>query len=123
MVSLRTESLTTIHWVAIVLAAVTGVTHLFLGVSFFPFPLGISFLLAGLGFFGAAALVLVNYRRRVLYAVGVPYTAVQIVLWYVLNFANGAKAFPGDVGTLGAVDKIAQVGLIVVLVVLLRRSA
>ena len=55
-----------------------------------------------------------------MYAVGIPFTLVQILAWYYLNFAAGPKLFPADVGTLGAVDKVAQVVLIVVLVVLLR---
>lgn len=118
--ALRTESLEGLHWVGIAAALVSGVIHLFLGVSFAPEPLGISFLLAGLGFLGAVALVLLDYRRRTVYAVGIPYTLAQIVLWYVINFANGPKSFPGDVGTLGAVDKVVQVVLIGVLVALLR---
>ena len=63
---------------------------------------------------------IVGYRRRTVYAVGIPFTLVQILAWYYLNFAAGPKSFPADVGTLGAVDKVAQVVLIVVLVVLLR---
>jgi hypothetical protein len=118
--AVRTESLEGLHWVGIAAALVSGVIHLFLGVSFAPEPLGISFLLAGLGFLGAVALVLLDYRRRTVYAVGIPYTLAQIVLWYVINFANGPKSFPADVGTLGAVDKVVQVVLIGVLVALLR---
>ncbi len=114
------ESLGGLHWVGIVTAAVSGAIHLFLGVQFAPSGLGISFLLAGLGFFGAVALVLLAIRRRLVYAVGIPFTAVQMVLWYYFNFAAGPKSFPGGVGTIGVIDKVAQVLLIVVLVVLLR---
>jgi hypothetical protein len=113
-------SLNALAYVGIIAAVVSAVIHLRLGVGFIDSPLGISFILAGLGFFGAVALVLINYRRRTVYAVGIPFTAIQIVLWYVFNFAAGDKAFPADVGTLGAIDKIAQVVLIAVLIVLLR---
>ena len=95
-------SLNALAYVGIIAAVVSAVIHL------------------RLGFFGAVALVLINYRRRTVYAVGIPFTAIQIVLWYVFNFAAGDKAFPADVGTLGAIDKIAQVVLIAVLVVVLR---
>jgi hypothetical protein len=61
-----------------------------------------------------------RYRRRTVYAVGVPYTLAQLGLWYYFNFAAGPKAFPADVGTLGTADKVTQVVLVVVLVVLLR---
>lgn len=114
-------SLNGLHWVGIVAALVTAAVHLRLGVGGLALPLRISFLLAGLGFLGAVVLVLLDYRRRTVYAVGIPFTLVQIVLWYAINFAGGDKSFPADVGTLGAVDKVVQVVLIAVLIALLRR--
>lgn len=114
MVSLQTQSLATTHWVGIVLAAVSGTIHLVIGIGDISSGLGVSFVLAGLGFFGAIALVLVDYRRRLVYAVGIPFVAAQIVIWYVLN------GFPLDPTEI--VDKAAQIGLIVVLVVLLREG-
>lgn len=122
MAEIETASLTGVHWAAIVAAAVTGVVHLFLGVSFAGGPLGWSFLLAGLGFFGAIGLVLVDYRRRLVYAAGIPYVALQIVLWYVLNF-DGIADLLANVGWIGAADKVVQVLLLALLVVLLRRQA
>lgn len=118
--SIDTESLGGLAYVGLIAAIISGLIHLRLGVGFIDSPLGISFLLAGLGFLGAVGLVLVNYRRRTVYAVGIPFTAIQIVLWYYVNFAAGDKVFPADVGTLGAIDKVAQLVLIGVLVALLR---
>jgi hypothetical protein len=115
-------SLTWVHWVGIVAALLSAAVHLRLGVGFLPSGLGVSFLLAGAGFLGAVALVIVGYRRRTVYAVGIPFTLVQVLAWFVLNFAAGSKSFPGDVGTLGAVDKLAQVILLGVLVGLLRST-
>lgn len=115
---LETASLTPLHWVAISLAIVTGVVHLVLGVGFLPHWMGIAFVLAAGGFFGAVVLVLVGYRRRLLYLVGIPYTGVQIVLWYALN----RPASVADVSAVEAIDKIAQVALIVALIVLYRES-
>jgi hypothetical protein len=114
-------SLNGLHWLGIVAALVTAAVHLLLGVRMFPSGLGISFVLAGLGFVGGVVLLVIDYRRRAVYATGIAFTLVQIVLWYAINFAGGGKSFPGDVGTLGAVDKVAQVALIAVLVALLRR--
>lgn len=116
------QTLTPLHYLGILLAAVSGVIHLKLGVGFAPSPLGLSFLFAGVVFLLASAAILANYRRRLLYGLGIPFTAGQIVLWYLINFAFGQYSFPADVGTLGWVDKASQVVLIVVLVVLLRRS-
>lgn len=113
-------SLDGLHWVGIVAALVSAAVHLLLGVRMLPSGIGISFVLAGLGFLGAIALILLDYRPRTVYAVGIPFTLVQIALWYYINFVSFGKSFPADVGTLGAVDKVAQLVLLAVLVVLLR---
>lgn len=126
--NLETESFTGLHWLAVVLAAVTGLIHLFLGVTgllgseVIGTGLGIAFLLAGLGFFGWIWLVLVDYRRRLLYAAGIPYTAIQIVLWYAFNF-DSVSDMLANAGTMGYVDKVVQVVLIVVLAVLYLRES
>jgi hypothetical protein len=113
-------SLGGLHWVGIVAALVSAAVHLLLGVRMLPSGMGISFVLAGLGFLGAIALVVLDYRRRAVYAVGIPFTLVQILLWYYVNFVSFGKSFPSDIGTLGAIDKLAQVVLVAVLIALLR---
>lgn len=112
---LQTASLTPVHWVGILLAVVTGLIHLFLGVSFIAEPLGWSFLGAAVGFFAGTIAVLIDYRRRLVYVLGIPFTAGQIVLWYVVNAP--------DFSPLGIGDKIVQVALIVVIAVLYTRDA
>jgi riboflavin transporter FmnP len=99
----ETESLTTTHWIALLLVLVTGVIHVFAGLVEGRIPV----LLAGVGFLGAAGLFLMDYRRTLLYLVGIVYTAVQVPLWYV------AKA--GEYTPVGFVDKTIQAALIVVL--------
>jgi hypothetical protein len=117
--SLQTDSLTAVHWVGVVLALVSGVIHLGLGVGFLPSGFGIAFVLAGLGFFGAVALVLLNYRRRLVYLVGVPFTGIQIAIWYQVQVVQ--RGFL-NLGTLDYVDKIAQGLLILVLLYLIREG-
>lgn len=112
----ETESLETIHWAAIVLAAITGIIHLVLGVRFISTPLGISFILAGLGFFGGIVLFLLNVRRRLLYLVGALFTGVQVVLYVAFNWPDILS--PG-----GVIDKIVQLVLIALLVILYRRES
>jgi hypothetical protein len=114
------ESLTGLHWAGIALAAVTGGVHLWLFVAFAGTALGFSFLVAAAGFFAGIGAILLDYHRRTVYALGIPFTIGQIVLWYYVNFVAGSYAFPADVGGPGAVDKVAQVVLIAVLVALLR---
>lgn len=124
--SVRTDTLGGLHWVAIGLAAITGAIHVFLGVSAFfgdviPLPLGVSFLLAGLGYFGAIGLVVLGWRRRLVYLAGIPYTAVQILLWYQFNYAGTGESL-AQAGPIEVVDKLAQLLLIVLLVVLYVRD-
>ncbi|MFC7057816.1 DUF7475 family protein [Halovenus salina] len=107
-----------LRWVGIAAALASAAVHLLLGARMVPSGLGISFIVAGIGFVGGVLLVLADVRRRAVYALGIPFTLGQIVLWYLFNFAGGDKSFPGDIGTLGAVDKVAQVILIVALAVL-----
>jgi hypothetical protein len=65
--------------------------------------------LAGVGYVGALVLFFLDYRRRLLYLIGIPYTAVQFPLWLV------AKS---EYGMVDYVDKAVQVALIVVLIYL-----
>lgn len=117
--SLALDSLESLHWLGIGLAAVSGVIHLYLGVQFIGDGLGVPFLFAGVVFLVGIAAIVVDYRRRAFYALGVPFTLGQIVLWYVFNSSRIAA---GDVGPIDIVDKVAQVLLVAVLVVLYRRS-
>jgi hypothetical protein len=117
--ALQTDSLTPVHWVGVVLALVSGAIHLYLGVSFLSSPLGPPFLLAGLGFLGAVALVLLDVRRHLVYLVGVPFTGVQIAIWYQVQVAERGLF---NLGPLDYVDKAAQVLLVVILLYLIREE-
>jgi hypothetical protein len=99
----ETESVSGTEWSAIALVLVTGVIHIYVGIVEGAVPLA----LAGLGFFGAIVLYLANYRRRLLYLVGIVFTGVQIPLWYVVK--------AGEFTTIGYVDKAVQVVLVVLL--------
>lgn len=115
----RLDERSSLHWVGIALAVVSAAVHLLLGIRLGTSTLGLAFLLAAAGFLVGAALVAVGYRRRLLYALGIPFTAGQIALWYAMNRPAGID----DVSTMAAVDKFAQVALIVVLVALLARES
>ena len=100
------ESVNTFDWLGAVLAVVTGVVHLYLYVA-----TGIVlFLFAGLGFFGAVGLLLTTFSRRLLFALGIPFTGIQIVLWVT----SGMRSF-----ALGVFDKSVQILLVGLLVELL----
>ena len=72
------SALSGLQWLAVLLAAVTGAIHLYLywTEEFLPF------LFAGVVFFAAILGLLFHVYPMVLYALGIPFTAGQIVLWY-----------------------------------------
>ena len=98
-------SLTQIQWIAIALVVVTGALHIYAGIVEGRAPVA----LAGVGYAGALVLFLLSYRRRLLYLVGIPYTAVQFPLWI---------AAKSEYGMIDYVDKAVQVVLILVLIYL-----
>ncbi|MFC6615194.1 hypothetical protein ACFQAS_09565 [Halopenitus salinus] len=112
------DSLSPLARFGIVLALSSALVHLVLGVGFLPHPMGVAFLLATGGFLGAVYLLAMGYRRRLLYLVGIPFVGIQIVLWYVFNRPAGLS----DVPAVHLLDKLVQVALIGVLVVLHRRE-
>ncbi|MGM0717136.1 MAG: DUF7475 family protein [Halobacteriota archaeon] len=101
----RIVSITQLQWLAVALVVITGVLHVYAGIVEGRIPVA----LAGVGYAGALVLFFFDYRRRLLYLIGIPYTAVQIPLWLV------AKS---EYGLIDYVDKAAQVVLILVLIYL-----
>jgi hypothetical protein len=101
--SLETESVNPMQWLAVGLVLLTGILHIYAGIVEGRLPVT----LAGVGFFGAIALFLLDYRRRLLYLVGTVYTGIQIPLWYVAN--------AGEFTVLGYTDKAIQIVLVALL--------
>jgi hypothetical protein len=101
----RRGSLTRLQWLAVALVVVTGGLHVYAGVVKGRIPVA----LAGAGYVGALVLFFLDYRRRLLYLIGVPYTAVQIPIWLVVK---------SEYGTVDYVDKAVQIVLILVLLYL-----
>ncbi len=116
---LALESLTPLHWLGVAMALISAAVHIVLGAGFLPHWMGVLFVLAGGGYIGGVVLLAIDYRRRLLYLVGLPYTLVQIIGWYVVN----QPAAVGDLTAAGAIDKVAQLVLIVVLVFVYRRES
>ena len=113
---LDTESLGPLHWLVIVTALVSAGVHLYLGLQDLGGFFGTSFLVATAGFVAGVVAILVDYRRRLVYLLGIPYTATQVVLWFALN-----QPIP-PISVAEVVDKTAQVLLVAGLVILYRRG-
>lgn len=110
-----------LQYLGIVLAIISGVIHFYLGYVIGLTFLGVSFIFAGAGFLTGSIAVLYSYRPRIVYLIGIPFTAGQIVLWWILNRVTFSGLVAGGL-SVELVDKISQVLLIAVLVVLYRRS-
>lgn len=97
-----TSKMSGAHWLAVLLAVVTGTIHVYLYVQqgFVPF------LFAAVVFYAAVIALLLNLYRRLLYALGVPFVAGQIVLWVAQGMPDMSIAI---------IDKPVQVVLLVLL--------
>lgn len=105
----------------IVLAITSGVIHFYLGYVIGLTPLGISFIFAGTGFLAGSIAILADFRPRIVYLMGIPFTAGQIVIWWVLNRVTFSSIVAGGL-SVELIDKISQILLIFVLAVLYRDS-
>lgn len=107
----------TLEYVGVVLVLITAVIHLYEGIEHLSEGgiLPILFVLAGLGYFGGLVLFWIGVNRAVLYLVGIVFTAIQFVAYFVLNW-------PEVLEPLGIFDKSVQLLLMGVLTVLFTRQ-
>lgn len=104
------NSLTTLHLLGVVLAAVTGTIHLWLGIT----GGSIALLTAGVGLTIGIVAIVTDVRRKTFIKLGIPFTATQAVYYLATHF--------DQITVVSAIDKIVQCGLITVLFVLYRRE-
>lgn len=97
----RISGVTLTQTIAIGLITFTSAVHLYL---FLEHGEAIM-LLAALGFLGAIFLFFAGVNRRLLYLIGIPYIAAQIILW--------VSAGTPHVNSFGIIDKLAQASLLV----------
>lgn len=77
--------------VALVLAAVTAVLHLYIGLIVFGLPSGIVLVLIALVYLGGIGLIAANKQRSRWLKIGVYWVIIVIVLWAIsaaFNFPN-----------------------------------
>jgi len=118
---LEPGELNPMHYIGIVLALVSSFIHFHLGFLVGLTGLGISFLLAGAGFLLGIKLVVLDYGRRFVYLLGIPFVLGQVVYWYSINQPT-LQTFVSGPPLLDVVDKTAQLLLLLVLVYLYRKE-
>lgn len=111
------ENLNIFHYIGKLSAVISGVIHLYLVPSIGFSPLGIGFLIAGIGFFAGSLAILYDYRRNLTYLLGIPFTAGQIILWYYLNRPSMELFLQGK-PLLDFIDKVSQTLLLAILIYL-----
>ena len=98
-------------YVAILLAAVTGVIHLFLATQMLGFSqtLAILFGLNGVGFVGGILVYLTRYWRREFYLVAAGYALVTVLAFFAFQ-GFGVDAFyrQGSLNTMAVVSKAVE---------------
>lgn len=95
------DTLNLTHMFTIVLAAITGLIHLYIGLGFG----GQKLILAGIGFLAGSGLFVAGVKRRWLYGLAIPYTILQMFLW--IKMGQPFIRF-------GLVDKFVQILFILV---------
>ena len=89
---------------ALVLAAVTAVLHLYIGILVYGIPLGVPLVLIALVYLGGIGLIAVNNRRERWLKIGIYWVIIVIVLWA----ASAAVNAPNTNIPLAYVDKAVE---------------
>lgn len=115
------EDLSAGHISVIALSFVTGLIHFYLGFQIgLTETLGLSFLIAGIGFLLLILGVATGFRPDLTYILGIVFTGGQIVLWYRVNQPEIVTMLTEGRPMLDLIDKTSQTLLIMLLVYLYR---
>lgn len=96
---------------ALVLASVTAVLHLYIGLLVYGVPLGVPLILIALVYLGGIGLIAANNRRDLWLKIGIYWVMIVIVLWAVSAAVNA----PNTNSVLAYVDKAIEFILLGVL--------
>jgi hypothetical protein len=89
---------------ALVLAAVTAVLHLYIGILVYGIPLGVPLILIALVYLGGIGLIGANNRRALWFKIGIYWVIIVIVLWA----ASAAVNAPNTNTLLAYADKAVE---------------
>jgi hypothetical protein len=90
--------------IVLVLAAVTAILHLYIGIVVYGIPLGIPLILIALVYLGGIGLISANNRRDLWLKIGIYWVIIVIVLWA----ASAAVNAPNTNIALAYVDKAVE---------------
>lgn len=104
------QSLTPLYLIGIILAAITGAVHLWLGIE----KSSLALFVAGIGFAVGIIAVIADVRRETVVKLGIPFTATQTIYYLATHYEQ--------ITWVSATDKIVQIVLITVLILIDRRK-
>ncbi len=90
--------------IVLVLAAVTAILHLYIGIVVYGIPLGIPLILIALVYLGGIGLISANNRRDLWLKIGIYWVIIVVVLWA----ASAAVNAPNTNIALAYVDKAVE---------------
>lgn len=90
--------------IVLILAAVTAILHLYIGIVVYGIPLGIPLILIALVYLGGIGLISANNRRDLWLKIGIYWVIIVIVLWA----ASAAVNAPNTNIALAYVDKAVE---------------
>ena len=90
--------------IVLILAAVTAILHLYIGIVVYGIPLGIPLVLIALVYLGGIGLISANNRRDLWLKIGIYWVIIVIVLWA----ASAAVNAPNTNIALAYVDKAVE---------------
>ena len=90
--------------IVLILAAVTAILHLYIGIAVYGIPLGVPLILIALVYLGGFGLVAANNRRDLWLKIGIYWVVIVIVLWA----ASAAVDAPNTNIILAYIDKAVE---------------
>lgn len=73
---------------ALVLAVVSAILHLYIGVAVYGIPLGVPLILIALVYLGGTGMIVANYRRSLWLRIAPTWVSLVIVLWALSAAVN-----------------------------------
>jgi len=73
---------------ALVLAVVSAILHLYIGVAIYGIPLGVPLILIALVYLGGTGMIIANYRRSLWLKIAPAWVSLVLILWALSAAVN-----------------------------------
>lgn len=100
------------RYITVLLASISGTIHVYLGYITGFSLLGASYLVAGAIFIIGIVSIAVNFKRKIVYLLSIPFLLSQIFIWYYVNRIPISFLLAGE-PFLDTLDKLVQTILII----------